>query len=37
VLIEHSAPAEALVNALYIAAIAVIVRIFMNRRRGVRK
>ena len=37
VLIEHSAPADALVNALYIAAIAVIVRIFMNRRRGVRK
>jgi hypothetical protein len=37
VLVLHSSPADALVNSLYIAAIAVIVRIFMNRRNGVRK
>ena len=37
VLVQHASPAEVLVNALYIAAIAVIVRLVVNRRRGIRK
>jgi hypothetical protein len=37
VLIEHSSPAAALVNALWIAAIAVVVRLVMNRFAGARK
>ena len=37
VLVERSAPAQVLVNALYIAAIAVLVRIVMNRWRAARK
>jgi hypothetical protein len=37
VLIERSSPAQVLVNALYIAAIAVLVRIVMNRWRAARK
>ncbi len=37
VAVMHSSGADALVNALYIAAIALLVRAFMNRAKAARK
>ncbi len=37
VAVMHSSVADALVNALYIAAIALLVRAFMNRAKAARK
>jgi hypothetical protein len=37
VVVQHASPADALVNALYIAAIAVVFRLVANRMKAARK